>query len=101
MCGICGELNFKKPVDYDVLNDMTSALTHRGPDDEGYFVKNISVWDTVDCQLLICHRMVVNRFGQRIILCALFLMERFIITKKYGPILWVEVIISKAPLIRR
>jgi asparagine synthase (glutamine-hydrolysing) len=38
MCGICGFcFPDKKPVDFDVLIKMTSALKHRGPDDEGYY----------------------------------------------------------------
>jgi asparagine synthase (glutamine-hydrolysing) len=38
MCGICGFcFSDKKPVDFDVLMKMTSALKHRGPDDEGYY----------------------------------------------------------------
>jgi asparagine synthase (glutamine-hydrolysing) len=39
MCGICGILNLDgRPPDRAVLADMNSALTHRGPDDEGYYV---------------------------------------------------------------
>jgi asparagine synthase (glutamine-hydrolysing) len=37
MCGICGELSFGPPVDIGTLKRMTSALIHRGPDDEGFF----------------------------------------------------------------
>ena len=38
MCGICGFcLPDNKPVDFDVLQKMTSTLQHRGPDDEGYY----------------------------------------------------------------
>jgi len=38
MCGICGFcFSDKKPVDLDVLTKMTSALRHRGPDDEGFY----------------------------------------------------------------
>jgi len=37
MCGICGILHLDdQPVDYDLLESMTSVLTHRGPDDCGY-----------------------------------------------------------------
>ena len=44
MCGITGLLNMDKNmhVDLDLLRKMNNALTHRGPDDEGYFTyKNI------------------------------------------------------------
>jgi asparagine synthase (glutamine-hydrolysing) len=38
MCGICGIVNFKgEPVKAEVLKKMNSLLTHRGPDDDGYF----------------------------------------------------------------
>ena len=42
MCGICGIVNFNgtEPVAMDLLERMTSAQTHRGPDDYGYFVEN-------------------------------------------------------------
>lgn len=42
MCGICGYLNLdKKPVrDLESIKDMTKAIAHRGPDDEGFFVKD-------------------------------------------------------------
>lgn len=43
MCGIVGIFQ-KKLVDKKVLNRMTKALSHRGPDDEGVFVdKNIGL----------------------------------------------------------
>ena len=35
MCGIAGFIGFKDP---EVLVKMTRALTHRGPDDEGFFI---------------------------------------------------------------
>jgi asparagine synthase (glutamine-hydrolysing) len=40
MCGICGIVNFKATdaVNPDLLERMTSAQAHRGPDDHGYFV---------------------------------------------------------------
>ena len=40
MCGIAGQLNFAAdvPIDRDRLQRMTRSITHRGPDDEGYFV---------------------------------------------------------------
>ena len=34
MCGICGMAGFK---DQDLLKRMCGAISHRGPDDEGYF----------------------------------------------------------------
>jgi asparagine synthase (glutamine-hydrolysing) len=42
MCGICGIVNFNAtdPVDRHVLERMTTAQAHRGPDDYGYFVHN-------------------------------------------------------------
>jgi len=45
MCGITGLVNLdKKTVDQKVLSDMTRALAHRGPDDEGFFInKNIGL----------------------------------------------------------
>jgi len=40
MCGICGKINFNnKPVDETLLKKMTSCLSHRGPDDEGIYLK--------------------------------------------------------------
>lgn len=40
MCGICGQYNFKNlaPVRRRDIESMTSSISHRGPDDEGYFV---------------------------------------------------------------
>src|SRR5262245_43615845 len=42
MCGICGIVNFNgtNPVDRGLLERMTSAQVHRGPDDHGYFLEN-------------------------------------------------------------
>lgn len=42
MCGIAGFLHFdrQRPVDRSVLERMTRALIHRGPDSDGYFVEN-------------------------------------------------------------
>src|SRR5437867_5913068 len=41
MCGICGIVNFNidDAVDPRLIERMTNTLTHRGPDDEGYFVE--------------------------------------------------------------
>lgn len=40
MCGICGQFNFgdHEPVRLDDIKRMTGALSHRGPDDDGYFL---------------------------------------------------------------
>src|SRR5712691_7906620 len=39
MCGICGQYNFirNEPVEPDTIRRMTDSISHRGPDDEGYF----------------------------------------------------------------
>jgi asparagine synthase (glutamine-hydrolysing) len=39
MCGICGQFNFgtKAPIVPHDLEQMTQTITHRGPDDEGYY----------------------------------------------------------------
>jgi asparagine synthase (glutamine-hydrolysing) len=41
MCGIAGFWNLRsgRPADPEVIRSMTSTLTHRGPDDEGYRVE--------------------------------------------------------------
>lgn len=40
MCGITGLIHKSaKPVEIHTLQKMARALTHRGPDDEGYFVR--------------------------------------------------------------
>jgi asparagine synthase (glutamine-hydrolysing) len=41
MCGICGivEAEQESKVDERLLHYMTQAITHRGPDDDGYFSK--------------------------------------------------------------
>lgn len=39
MCGICGIYNLNgEPVDSALLARMNNTMTHRGPDDEGYFL---------------------------------------------------------------
>jgi asparagine synthetase B (glutamine-hydrolysing) len=40
MCGICGIYHYGSgaPADRHLLEEMTHRLTHRGPDDEGFFV---------------------------------------------------------------
>ncbi len=41
MCGICGIVNIKgNDVQSDVLARMTDAMSHRGPDDRGLFIKD-------------------------------------------------------------
>lgn len=40
MCGICGIVEYDGGVDRDALARMTTALRHRGPDDEGFHVEN-------------------------------------------------------------
>lgn len=40
MCGICGKINInQEPVSKDLIKRMTSCLSHRGPDDEGIYIK--------------------------------------------------------------
>src|SRR4051812_38659863 len=41
MCGITGIVNFDRfaTVDRDLIERMTTALIHRGPDDDGYFAE--------------------------------------------------------------
>ena len=41
MCGIAGYINTDRtrPAAIEVVRSMTAALTHRGPDDEGFFVQ--------------------------------------------------------------
>ena len=41
MCGICGKLNFDrdKAVSRELINSMADTITHRGPDDDGYYVE--------------------------------------------------------------
>jgi asparagine synthase (glutamine-hydrolysing) len=41
MCGICGKLEFhpEAKVAPNLVKQMADAIVHRGPDDEGYYVK--------------------------------------------------------------
>lgn len=41
MCGICGKVHFdlENPVLQDDIHKMTELITHRGPDDSGYYVR--------------------------------------------------------------
>src|SRR4029077_12975172 len=40
MCGICGQFNFRNqaPVRKADIEAMTTSISHRGPDDDGYFI---------------------------------------------------------------
>src|SRR5213080_5063260 len=40
MCGICGQFNFESlaPVRRSDIGAMAGTISHRGPDDEGYFL---------------------------------------------------------------
>ena len=40
MCGICGQFNFRNaaPVRRADIESMTKSISHRGPDDDGYFI---------------------------------------------------------------
>ena len=40
MCGIAGQFNFERrePVDRATIVAMAGSITHRGPDDEGFFI---------------------------------------------------------------
>jgi asparagine synthase (glutamine-hydrolysing) len=41
MCGICGKINLNDdPVEEALLRKMASCLSHRGPDDEGTWIRN-------------------------------------------------------------
>ena len=43
MCGICGILDFDaKPINREIIKKMTSLLFHRGPDEEGFYLKKTS-----------------------------------------------------------
>ncbi len=40
MCGICGQLNFARnhSVDSRLIEAMTKIMSHRGPDDDGFYI---------------------------------------------------------------
>jgi asparagine synthase (glutamine-hydrolysing) len=42
MCGIAGIFHYKKncPVSLEIIKKMNNAMVHRGPDDEGFFIKD-------------------------------------------------------------
>lgn len=44
MCGICGKLTWgeKGPINKALLERMNHAMTHRGPDEEGYYFQEFS-----------------------------------------------------------
>jgi asparagine synthase (glutamine-hydrolysing) len=39
MCGVCGQFNFRngEPAEPETLRRMADSITHRGPDDEGFY----------------------------------------------------------------
>jgi asparagine synthase (glutamine-hydrolysing) len=39
MCGICGKISVNGNVSEELIRKMCGALTHRGPDDEGVYIK--------------------------------------------------------------
>lgn len=51
MCGIAGEINFKRSIDIEVMNAMSRELTPRGPDADGIM--------TSDCACLVHRRLIV------------------------------------------
>ncbi len=44
MCGICGVIDFKTPVARGTLEAMCSRLAHRGPDDQGIYLRENAPW---------------------------------------------------------
>ena len=40
MCGICGIISFKEPINSAIVKRINASLVHRGPDGEGYFFDN-------------------------------------------------------------
>jgi len=43
MCGICGKISLKsETISSDLIIRMMASLAHRGPDDEGSFIKSIA-----------------------------------------------------------
>jgi len=39
MCGICGIIQPEKPVSHSLIKSMCDTIFHRGPDDEGIFIR--------------------------------------------------------------
>lgn len=43
MCGICGKIDFEgREISESLIHQMTFFLSHRGPDDEGIYINNLS-----------------------------------------------------------
>ena len=42
MCGICGKVyaDSQQPVEGELIRKMADVISHRGPDDDGYYLKN-------------------------------------------------------------
>jgi len=40
MCGICGYYSFKNEISSENILEMNSAIRHRGPDDEGFWISD-------------------------------------------------------------
>ena len=51
MCGISGFIDFNQNSSYNVLQQMTDTLYHRGPDGNGYEFFQLS-----NCQIGLGHR---------------------------------------------
>ncbi|MCB0716366.1 MAG: asparagine synthetase B, partial [Chitinophagaceae bacterium] len=51
MCGIAGFIDFKNNSSKEMLNRMTAAVAHRGPDGQGLFFHT-----TPNCQVGLGHR---------------------------------------------
>jgi asparagine synthase (glutamine-hydrolysing) len=44
MCGICGKISLKsETISSDLIGRMMASLAHRGPDDEGSFIKSTAI----------------------------------------------------------
>jgi asparagine synthase (glutamine-hydrolysing) len=42
MCGICGKISIEgESVSSDLITRMMGSLVHRGPDDEGSYIKSV------------------------------------------------------------
>jgi len=41
MCGICGKIGLNGNISEDLIRKMCDALRHRGPDDEGIYLKKV------------------------------------------------------------
>ena len=74
MCGICGKINFdSKPPDEQALRKMAAVLSHRGPDDGGFYIKNnvglghrrLKIIDLSDA----AHQPMANEDGSIWIVC--------------------------------